>query len=345
MSLINNISEFRKYITIDANAKMDTLRPYIEEAEQLYIVDLLGRAFYDEFAAKYADSVKPTSPVALNAENVKLLGYIQRCLAYYSQLHSIIHLAGTFGDMGIRQHRADDSDAAPRWLQEKLALQALKNGDIHADKLLEFLETNSTAGNDFQTWFASAANTKLSGCIVYSTAIASKYIRINNSRRVFIALRDTIKQIEAKYMPKLIGLAQYAELVQQLTTGGVGIPTPANVKLIDKLAPIIAKRALYMQVQFMRVQIEATGLFIYSGTDDLIKLGQLATDADVKILRQQLMDGELGYLADEQELNQFILDNIEDYPEIKASTVYTVQPDPGPTWVPKNDPNSKHFVV
>jgi hypothetical protein len=114
--------------------------------------------------------------------------------------------------------------------------------------------------------------------------------------------------------------------------------------LLEKIEPIICKHALYLQLQFMRVQINEHGLFVYSGQDDIFKLGQLASDADIKILRQQLMDGEFGYLSDEEELRQFILANIEDYPLIKTSGVYTVQPDPGPTFKYKNDSNNKHFV-
>lgn len=344
MSLITTIEEFKKYIAVDDNMNIKTLEPYIAEAEQLYIVDLLGKEFYEEFKALYEASFGEEA-VELEEDAVALLPYIQRCLAYYTQLQSIVALAVTFGDMGIRQHRSDDSDAAPRWLQEKLAVQALRNGDIHADALLKFLEENGDE-DTYTTWVDSSANTLSSGVIVYSTAIATKYIDINGSRRVYLKLKNKIREIEKKSIPKLIGAEQYAEILEQLKDLDPAAVTAENAALIEKLEPIIAKRALFLQLPFMRVQINENGLFIYSGTDDLIKLGQLASDADVKILRAQLMDEkEFGYLADENELRQFILDNIDDYPLIKASTAYTTQPDPGPTWDTINDPNSKHFGV
>lgn len=343
MALIKTIEEFQKYLSIDVNTPMATMQPFIDEAEQLFIIDLLGKDFYEQFSALYAAA--PGTP--LSAENTKLLPYIQRALAYYAQLQAMTHLAVTFGDMGIRQHRADDSDPAPRWQQEKLQFQALRNGDIHADKLLEFLEKNATSSNDYQTWFGSTANTICSGNIVYSTTIAAKHIDIANSRRVFLKLRGKILDIEKRLVPKWIGQDQYDELVTQLKTRSTGIPTTANALLIEKLEPIIAKRALFMQLPFMRVQITENGIFVYSGTDDLYKLGQLAGDAEVKVLRHQLMDAEeLGYLSDEETLRQFILENIDDYPLIKATGVYTVQPSPGPAWgPPDNDPDSKHFSV
>jgi hypothetical protein len=341
MGLITTIAEFKKYIAIDANTKMATLLPYIEEAEQLYIVDLLGKAFYDEFLPLYTASVAAI-PVPLSPDNAALLPYIQRCLAYYAQLQALPHLAVTFGDQGIRQHRGEDSDPAPRWQQEKLQFQALKNGDIHADKLLAFLEENASAIK-YATWYGSTANTINSGYIVYGTSTASKHIDINGSRRVFLKLRNKIREIETRTIPKLISQEQYDQLVTELKAGNA---TEANKALVEKIEPIVCKRALYMQLPFMRVQINENGIFVYSGTDDIIKADKLAGDPDIKILRAQLMDEEeFGYMADENALRQFILDNIDDYPLIKDSTVYTVQPDPGPTWKPTNDPNNKHFSV
>ncbi|HTF19360.1 MAG TPA: DUF6712 family protein [Chryseolinea sp.] len=331
MSLIATIAEFQKYITIDGNTRIATLAPYITEAEEFFIIDLLGRAFYEEFHALYTDSVATVSPVPLSEENKKLLVYIQRCLAYYAQLQAIPHLTSTFGELGIRQHRAEDSDAAPRWLQEKLQFTALRNGDLHADKLLEFLETNASV-LVYNTWFASTNNTKLSGFIVYSTAVASRHIDINFSRRIFLKLKTKIRDLETRVIPKLISAPQYSELVTQLTTGGPGIPTASNTKLIAKLEPIIAKRALYLALPFLRVSIGDNGLLMYSGTDELITRDQLASDSEIKILRAQLMDGELGYLSDEEELSQFLLDNVADYPLVAATTVHTGRPEPGPTW-------------
>lgn len=343
MPLITTISEFKQYIAIDANTKFASLLPYVKEAEQLYIVDLLGKEFYEEFSASYADSIA-TEPDPLSADDTALLPYIQRCLAYYAQLLAIPHMAVTFGDMGIRQHRGEDSDSAPRWLQEKLSLQALHNGDLHADKLLEYLEANASA-TKYVTWFSSIYNTKNSGYIVYGTAIASQHIDINSSRRIFLKLRNKIREIETRIVPKLIGKDQYDELVTQLKTSGPGIPTDQNKALIAKIQPMVCKQALYMQLPFLRIAVSGDGLWLYSGTDDIRKKDFLATDSEIKQLRCELSHGELGYNADERELRQFILDNIDDYPLVKASTVYTVQPDPGPTWRSPNDANNKHYVA
>jgi hypothetical protein len=343
MSLITTIAEFKKFVDIDVNAKIDkSLGPYINEAEQLYLVDLLGQAFYDEFVAAYKASVDP-SPTPLSADNLLLQPYIQRCVAYYAKFLAIPNLSVTFGDMGVRVHRGEDSDAAARWLIEKLQLECLKNGDTHADKLLEYLENNAT-NSKYATWFASDANTKKSGYIVYSTAIASQHINISRSRRIFLQLRNTMRDVESKYIIKLIGQAQYDELVAELKAGTV---SPDNAKLIDRIQPIVSKRALHIRLPFLRVSIQSDGIWLYSDTNaELRDRGFLAAEEDIDELQCELKDNEItGFLSDEEELRQFILSNIETYPLIKATGVYTVLPDPGPTWTPKNERETKFFSV
>lgn len=341
MTLFTTIEEIKKYIAIDDNAQMLTLQPYIEEAQELYLKDLLGEDFLTIIKDTY-DTANGVVENIVSDEIKALMPYVQRCLGYYMMVQAIPNLITTFGEMGVRVNRGgEDSDPAMRWQVEKLQFTNLKNGDIHADKLLEYLEKTATASNDLQVWFGSSSNTINSGYIVYGTAIASKHITINNSRRVYLSLRNRMQEIETRIVPKLIGADQYDEIKTQLLSATL---SANNRKLTNLLAPIISKRALYMQAQFMRIQITENGILLYSGSDEIYK-GVLATDADVKVLKAQLLDDELGYLADEVRLNQFILDNINTYPLIKASTVYTVQPDPGPTFQPTNCATNKHFIA
>lgn len=335
MSLIKSIAELRNFVMFDRNTNFDTLKPFIAEAEELFIKDLLAQEFYQEFSAAYE------APEELDEDLSALLPFLQRTLAYYTLYLAIPQLSVSLGELGVRSMRGDESDPAPRWQIEKLQFNALRNGDIHADKLLSFLEANATAIK-YKKWYESYANTRNSGYLVYSTVIASGHIDINESRRVFLKLRPKMREIEKQIVPKLIGQAQYDSLVTKIKGDSL---EQLDQNLIDLIVPIVCKRALFMQLQFMRVQITENGIFVYSGTDDLYKLGQLASDLDIKTLKAQLMDGELGYLSNERTLTQFIDDNIEDYPLIKASTVYTVQPDPGPTFVPKNNLNNKHFIA
>lgn len=334
--LIASIDDFRKYIPIDVNTNFKSIKPHIEDAERRYILPLLGKDQYNTLASAFEGGT-------LNAELTELLPLVQRPLAYYAQMLAIPHLTSTFGDLGIRQHRGEDSDPAPRWLQEKLQFGALREADTYADELLAFLEENAS-GTKYAAWYNSDANTRNAGFIVYSTSIASRHIDIGESRRIFLRIRPNIQEIEKRIIPKLIGPDQYNDLVDNIKADTI-VADSAEAKLIALLEPIICKRALYLRLPFLRFAIGEQGIFLFTPGTSEILIGQLATDADIKILRHQLMDGELGYLRDEEELRQYLLSNIDDYPLVKASGVYTAQPDPGPTWQPNNSESNKFFAV
>ena len=346
MALISTIAEFKKYIAIDANTKLASITPFREEAEQLYLVDLLGQAFYDELNTAYAAAAvaTPAEPISsLTASLKTLFPYIQRALSYYTLLLAMPHLNVSIGEMGTRNARGENSDPAPRWQQEKLLLSYLRSADLHADKLLAFLETTAN-GSTYATWFGSTANTKRSGLILYNTQLASKYIEINDSRRIYKKLLPKIKDVEANYVIKQLGEAQYNEIVTQLKAGTL---SANNKKLTDLIEPMVAKRALYLQLPMMRVQIDSGGIWLYSDVDDIRKKDYLASKEDVENLREHLKcEDEFGYEHDENMLNQYLMDNIDTYPLVKASGVYTSRPDPGPTWRPADpNPDDKFFVV
>ena len=338
MSLFKTIAELKQHITLDVNMSFATMVPFITDAEKQYIIPIIGQPLYDLINSQY-------NGAGLDANNLLLMPYIQKPLAYYAQLLSVNEITVSVGDQGIRENNQGDfSMPAPRWKQEKLELQVMSKADRQADTLLEYLEGHAT-GAVYPLWFNDAVlNTKMSGVIVYNTTIASRYIEINNSRRMFLRLKKYIKDIEGSIIKKLIGKAQYDLLVTHLKAGG-GAVTANEASLIALLEPIISKRALYNALPFMRVSYagETGGLVLYSGTDEILKA--FSSTVDVKGIQTQLRVPDFGYESDEQELKQFITDNIANYPLIAASTAYTSRAVPGPTYSPVNDPCNKHFNV
>lgn len=339
MSLFKTTTELKLNVNLDVNMAFATMAPYIADAEKTFIIPIIGQELFDELNEQYN-----AAPSTLTADNIALLPYIQKPLAYYAQLLAINELTVTFGDRGIRDSSStSDSMPAPRWKQEKLELQILIKADRHADLLLQFLEENAT-DSKYSLWFDDEElNTRATGLIVRNTAIATKHIEINKSRRIYLRLKKVIKKLESSVAKKLIGAEQYEEIVEQIKTDEL---SDENILLTDLLEPIISKRSLCLALPLMRVGIgENGGIFLYSGADDLFKLGQYAAEDDIDDYQEALKCGEFGYESDEQTLKQFIMDNIDTYPLIKVSTAYTSRPDPGPTYQPINDSSNGFFSV
>lgn len=338
--LFKSTDEIRKYLAIDANMYFDTLKPAVQEAEDLFIKPLLGD-FYAVLLADYTDNTDENGDdVNMAADNKALLPYVQRCLAHYSVYLSVETIGVQMGSSGINQSFGANSQPAPRWKIRDLQASLVQKGDRFADRLLEYLEENASASK-YGAWYADIeANTRMSGLIVHSTTVASRYIDINGSRRLFLRLKKRIQQIESSYIRSLICVDQYDELVTQLQTGSL---TSANEALIGKIEPVVAKKALYETLPALKISVTPEGIHLLSVTDSAI-VQQSASKEDISALKCSLKEGELGYLRDEEALRKFISDNISDYPLIASSPCYSIDPI-SPKYVADNDRFNKHFSV
>jgi hypothetical protein len=337
--LFKSTAEVKKYINIDVNMKFDKLKPSIEDAERRFIVPLLGDAFYQEFNAAYTAAV--TVPDNLTDDEKNLLPFIQRALAFYAGSLMVDEVGVQVGDLGIQQQFNSNSQPAPQAKVQRLIFKYITGADLAAEELLEYLEVNAS-GAKYATWHASDYNTRLSGCIVYKTSIASKYIDINDSFRIFQRLKKRIKDIEASYVKRQICQPQYDQIVDQLRAGTL---TEANTMLVEKLEPIIAKRSLYLTLPSLSISVEPEGIMMYSINDSIVSK-QIASAESKKQLMFSLKEGDNGYEADEAELDAFLQENIADYPLIAESACWTSKPEDGTIkFKPDNDSCNKHFSV
>lgn len=341
MALFKSTDEFKKYKAIDINTRFESLLPFIENAEEEFIKDLLGDTLYDALHDDYSDNTMQNGDDnGMNADLLKLLPYVQRPLANYAFYYWITDVAANIGESGVQVQVGQNTQPAPKWMHDKLMIKALRDADYHSDKCLTFLETNK-AVVAYAGWATSPCNTIAAGMLLQSAKMASDFIDIKESRRIFLKMKRFIKSIEDKEIRRLICDAQYDRLVAGTKAGDL---TADENTLIGKLLPIIAREALWFTIPTLPICIEPEGLFMFSFSDETISKN-LATAEMIKNYRTGLREGVTGYENDIEDLKKFILDNIDTYPLIKASTCYTTQPDPGPTFKVTNYQDRGHFSV
>jgi hypothetical protein len=341
MPLFKTTTEVRKYLLVDENMQFATLLTYIKEAEDKFIKGLLGE-LYPVLLADYTDHTDAEgNNVDMNNDNLALLPFVQRALAYYTGYQSVTHVGVSLGEAGIQEQFGANSRPAPRWKTRELKLDYINQADQWADDLLEFLEENATSSK-YNDWYSDAdANTAMQGYIVYKTAIASQYVDINDSRRVFLRMKKRIREIEQNEVKRLLCADQYEEIVQQIKTGSL---TPANTALINLLQPYISKKALWLTIPSIRVSVTDEGVTIHSTNDSVVQKAS-AQEKEVNNLLNSLKAGDYGYEADWDKVDQFIVDNIASYPLIEASPCYTSKSKSIPRYQVDNDPCNKHFSV
>jgi hypothetical protein len=333
MALFKTTKEFKTYIKVDANMRFqEGLLPYIEDATELFLEDILGKAFLDHLESAYQAST-------LTAEEQLLLPLVQRTLANYAMHQFMAQGAGvSFGDKGVQQQRGEFSDPSPQWKEKSLIKTTLKKADQYADKLLEYLE-NTSSPTVFQLWHLTDADPRLEGFLVYNTDTFNQEVDISGSRRLFLKLKRYIRQVEQRNVQNLVCSDQYQELVAQRKAGTL---TAANQALVDQLVPIICRQAMVLALPSLRILSSEDGIQTISSADG-IDSRALAGDKEVKNLIDVLEGGPFGYKEKVQEIQEFIATNIGDYPLIEVSPCYTSRPTETKKHLFENNQENKHF--
>lgn len=334
MALIKTTAEFKKYIIVNASINIDTLNVFLDQATTLFIEDLLGTEQLNTLQTYVDADSTPT-----DADLDSLLPYVKKVLTYYSMYLGVDQLAVNVGDAGIVEQSSQNSNPAPSEKLEALRNHYLNYGDLHAEKLLEYLEKNASVSK-YSEWFTSAAATTSKGLILSNAIQCDEYIDINQSRRLFRRLKKRVSQIENNYISLLIGATQYNSIVSKIEDESILTDDPLKL-LVTYLRPIIAKMALYETLPFLKIKVTAEGVDVVSNSG----AKAIAASSEVNSIRKSLKEGETGFESDIDRLKTFIVNNISDYPDIASSTAYTSRPDPGPKRPPVNSPDTKHFSV
>ncbi len=339
MILILTVEEFRKYVPIDINSSIDNLIPFIQSAQRDFLKPLLGPDYVEDLLDDYTTA--EGNPENMNEDYALLLPFAQKVVANGAAYLGVNHIGVNVGNIGIQVNHGKDSEPAPRWKVDNLQISYLTEADKAAEDLLEWLESYATDLNMFADWLESEYNTLTLGLMVPNVAVASEHIDIAESRRIYLRLKKRIKLIEATTISRLLSPAQYSAIKEELIADTL---SEDNEALVNLCIPIIAKKALFETIPFMRVGIQDGALVMYSSTDGVISKS-IATKEAISAIQAALKTGDLGFDADIQSLTQFILDNIETYPLIKASGVYTSRAVPGPAYQVDNRSDNKHFSV
>ena len=100
--LIRNVEELRKYLgrAVNSSFEIESLQPFIEMAEDEFIKKALGIAYYNELNTQFTNE-------ELTTNNVFILTYIQRALAFYTYYLYLPYSIGNDGDNGLQETETD----------------------------------------------------------------------------------------------------------------------------------------------------------------------------------------------------------------------------------------------
>ena len=201
-------TDFRSfYPTANLNMAYSTLKPFIEQAEESYIIPYISRAFYTEIEAEYQ------SDATLATEKSLAVRHIRTALAYYTAYYAMPHINIRIADAGIQETAADSASPTRQWVYNNARWEAQIRAYEYLDKALNYMEAQIVASNtDFDTYKASVAYIDTKEVFLNSAEVFNTFFYIKSSRKAYHALRPYIKKAESLYLNPLLGESFVIEL-------------------------------------------------------------------------------------------------------------------------------------
>jgi hypothetical protein len=290
MSLITNIAQIRSASSISLSNTIDIWRPYISEAEETFLVPVLGEDFFEELDEAANSSASGSSIYD------GLLVKARMAVALYALYLGADEMAMSVSGAGVQVVQSETHKPAAEYQVLNLKESWLMRAHRHVDLLLKYLDENRSTF----TGYAPVSN----DCIITTAAEFQKYVDINSSRRVFLQLVPVMKNVEKKWIRPAITETIYNELLDVIHGSGSSDPSSDQQALLDLVKPAIAHLTIVRALQEITLDLLNWGAFVFSWStfksmkriDEanadrvamMIQANQRDADAEMKVIQEFL---------------------------------------------------------
>lgn len=333
MALISTKAEIKAFAPASLGLEVNDVLPFIDEIEREQIKKILGTALFEQLKTAYAASISQT-PTPLTEEMAALLKEVRRPLVDLALARYIPMGSVQVSSQGIQEIQTETNRSATKWRTEKLEKSLLDGGFKKLEDLFEFLEENRP---DYPDWDDSEEFSLLYELFVYKANIFNKHHDIGNSRRIFIALKAIMMRIENQFIRPIL-LKNLFDLVK--TQQKAGTLTDENkFILVNYIHPAVTLLTVAKGLIEKSLFLDENGATVYKTVNTMAFVDR----TDAKDQRIAMVAGQLQCSGEDllHNLNQYLKDNISDYPVLLAEENYN--PD-GFTQL-TNTPEGKSFKL
>lgn len=197
--------ELKKYLPVNINLRFETVASPLALCEETYLRPLLGKSLFNRMVTYVDDN--PT--LAGEDPDGTLIDKARFALIRLSIWKDYDIIAANISDTGVSAE-VDKENRLFRYQEENLKRTLKEEGFNYLDSILEFLEENS---QDFPEFDQSQYKLSNVQSLIRNTAQFQECYNIDNSRLVFLKMRDYIRDVELIELQHRIGADFFNELL------------------------------------------------------------------------------------------------------------------------------------
>jgi hypothetical protein len=271
--LFNTVEELKACLSSTHKSQATSLLGFVATAEALHLAPSLGAGLVHQLGNLPATGA-PAHLVALREQ-------LRPALAYYVVLEAAPLLAVSMNDLGVNEQQAAGAAPSRQWVYNNFIEAASATADKLLDLALAWLDDH--AANYVQELNSKEYRSR-SRLLIANAAQLGMYLATGYSRRFFLALLPTLRQVEEFEINDLLGEQLLEDLRDGLESGLP--PSAATKQLLGLVRPVLAHRALAQGILSMSVALTGTTLRLLSD-NEAVRQRLAATPEAISALSQQ----------------------------------------------------------
>lgn len=271
--LFNTVDELKTCLSSTHKSQATSLLGFVATAEALHLAPSLGAGLVHQLG----------NLPALNppAHLVALRDQLRPALAYYVVLEAAPLLAVSMNDLGVNEQQAAGAAPSRQWVYNNFIEAASATADKLLDLALAWLDDHAA---DYVQELDSKEYRSRSRLLIANAAQLGMYLATGYSRRFFLALLPTLRQVEEFEINDLLGETLLEDLRDGLESGLP--PAAATKQLLGLVRPVLAHRALAQGILSMSVALTGTTLRLLSD-NEAVRQRLAADEKAISALSQQ----------------------------------------------------------
>lgn len=245
MALINNASDLQKTGITDNNLTSTAFVPYVELAQDQYLVRVIGQDLLDELVLQY-------EATALTPENRKLWDKAIKVVGPLAKYLMAPEAADKISNLGVNVNQSDNVIPSSDLGIYHLRTALLSSGYNAIDTLYKFLYKNKA---DYPLWTSSDAFIDFKKHFISTAEQFNKFVVINNSSWIFYQLSAYMNDVEDRYIIGAISEELFDDMKAKWQSESF---SPKEQKLHKTICQCIAQYtyAIGLNSPFVRQEIQ-----------------------------------------------------------------------------------------
>lgn len=231
MALIKTIEEVRKHLPVAYGNTLQSM-PAVAEAEETYLVPILGNALYQALTDSYTNNVMTPSQTSL-------LARCQAVIVPFAYVLNLPFIQTKLTDAGLQRIEGENSRGAFRWEYNNVVNALHDRGYSAQEALILFLKNYSS---DFPDWSTSPYNDPEGFAIIRDGKDLSSVLGLQQPHRSYLLLQSAFLSVKSLYLDEVFDDTFYATLTQHIIADTLSAEEKELVKLLRSACARLAMK-------------------------------------------------------------------------------------------------------